>query len=88
MFFKRLFCRRNDAFCLVFNLYGFTAFLIFFRMGFGFLMEYLDPSFRTPEEVKEYLEIPLLATLPKNNGKVNGKAHTAFLYQSQGEPPR
>lgn len=57
-------------------------------MGFGFLMEYLDPSFRTPEEVKEYLEIPLLATLPKNNGKVNGKAHTAFLYQSQGEPPR
>jgi len=51
------------------------------------LMEYLDPSFRTPEEVKEYLEIPLLATLPRDNGKANGKAHTAFLYQSQGEPP-
>jgi uncharacterized protein involved in exopolysaccharide biosynthesis len=57
-------------------------------MGLGFLMEYLDPSFRTPEEVKEYLEIPLLATLPKANGKANGKAHTPFLYQSQGEPPR
>jgi uncharacterized protein involved in exopolysaccharide biosynthesis len=38
-------------------------------VGLGFLMEYLDPSFRTPEEVKEYLEIPLLATLPKNNGR-------------------
>jgi uncharacterized protein involved in exopolysaccharide biosynthesis len=52
-------------------------------MGLGFLMEYLDPSFRTPEEVKEYLEIPLLATLPKNNGK----ARSAFQFQSQGEPP-
>jgi uncharacterized protein involved in exopolysaccharide biosynthesis len=52
-------------------------------MGLGFLMEYLDPSFRTPEEVKEYLEIPLLATLPKNNGK----AHSAFQFQSHGEPP-
>jgi uncharacterized protein involved in exopolysaccharide biosynthesis len=60
---------------------------ILVSMGLGFLMEYLDPSFRTPEEVKQYLEIPLLATLPKNNGKANGKAHSAFLYQSQGEPP-
>jgi uncharacterized protein involved in exopolysaccharide biosynthesis len=36
-------------------------------VGLGFLMEYLDPSFRTPEEVKEYLDIPLLATLPGSN---------------------
>jgi len=36
-------------------------------VGLGFLMEYLDPSFRTPEEVKEYLDIPLLATLPRSN---------------------
>ena len=35
-------------------------------VGLGFLMEYLDPTFRTPEEVKEYLEIPLLATVPRN----------------------
>jgi uncharacterized protein involved in exopolysaccharide biosynthesis len=53
-------------------------------MGLGFLMEYLDPSFRTPEEVKEYLEIPLLATLPRGNGK----AHTDFLFQTHREPPR
>lgn len=39
-------------------------------VGIGFLVEYLDPSFRTPEEVKEYLGIPLLATLPRN--KVGG----------------
>jgi len=59
-----------------------TAILV--SMALGFLMEYLDPSFKTPEEVKEYLEIPLLATLPKNNGQ----ARTAFQFQSQGEPPR
>jgi capsular polysaccharide biosynthesis protein len=57
---------------------------ILVSMGLGFLMEYLDPSFRTPEEVKEYLEIPLLATLPRGNGK----AHNDFLFQTQGEPPR
>jgi uncharacterized protein involved in exopolysaccharide biosynthesis len=49
-------------------------------MGFGFLMEYLDPSFRTPDEVKEYLEIPLLATLARGNGK----AQSDFLFQTHG----
>jgi uncharacterized protein involved in exopolysaccharide biosynthesis len=39
----------------------------FASVGLGFLMEYLDPSFRTPEEVVEYLDIPLLATLPRSN---------------------
>ena len=34
-------------------------------MGIGFVVEYLDASFRTPGEVKEYLEIPLLAILPR-----------------------
>ena len=53
-------------------------------IGFGFLMEYLDPSFKTPGEVKEYLEIPLLATLPKGNGKTR----TAVQFQTQGEHPR
>jgi uncharacterized protein involved in exopolysaccharide biosynthesis len=35
-------------------------------LGFGFLGEYFDPSFRTAAEVKEYLDIPLLAAIPKN----------------------
>jgi len=35
-------------------------------LGAGFAGEYLDPSFRTVSEVKEYLDIPLLATLPRN----------------------
>lgn len=36
-------------------------------LGVGFLFEYLDPSFRTASEVQEFLEIPLLASIPKNS---------------------
>jgi len=35
-------------------------------LAVAFLCEYLDPSFRTPAEVQEYLDIPLLASFPKN----------------------
>jgi uncharacterized protein involved in exopolysaccharide biosynthesis len=35
-------------------------------LGIGFLAEYLDPSFRTPRDVEEALELPLLAAIPKN----------------------
>jgi uncharacterized protein involved in exopolysaccharide biosynthesis len=35
-------------------------------LSIGFLTEYLDPSFRTPAEVQEYLDIPLLASFPKS----------------------
>ena len=35
-------------------------------LGVGFLGEHLDPSFRTTAEVKEFLDIPLLATIPRN----------------------
>jgi uncharacterized protein involved in exopolysaccharide biosynthesis len=35
-------------------------------LGLGFVGEYLDPSFRTPRDVEESLELPLLAAIPKN----------------------
>jgi uncharacterized protein involved in exopolysaccharide biosynthesis len=31
----------------------------------AYLAEYLDPSFRTPEEVTDTLKMPVLATMPK-----------------------
>lgn len=37
--------------------------------GLGFLVEYLDPSFRTPQDVEEYLDIPLLASLPRPHAR-------------------
>ena len=43
-------------------------------VGLAFGSEYLDPTFRTPDEVRSFLNIPVLATMPQNgkNG-VNGK---------------
>lgn len=51
-------------------------------VGLGFLMEYLDPSFRTPEDVIECLDIPLLATV-RRNGKTHRIVTTSAI--SQGE---
>jgi uncharacterized protein involved in exopolysaccharide biosynthesis len=41
-------------------------------VGLAFGSEYLDPTFRTPDEVRSFLNIPVLATMPQN-GK-NGVA--------------
>ncbi len=38
---------------------------IFISIGAAFVAEYLDPSFRTPEEVMETLKMPVLASMPK-----------------------
>jgi len=37
-------------------------------LGLAFAADYLDPAFRTPEEVVAYLETPVLASLPSKNG--------------------
>jgi uncharacterized protein involved in exopolysaccharide biosynthesis len=38
---------------------------IFLAVAAAFVAEYLDPSFRTPEEVMKTLNMPVLATMPK-----------------------
>jgi Uncharacterized protein involved in exopolysaccharide biosynthesis len=44
-----------------------TLMLAFFvSLGAGFVVDYADPSFRTPDEVVGYLEMPVLASLPKD----------------------
>ena len=43
---------------------GFFA-AIFVAVAAAYIAEYLDPSFRTPEEVMETLNMPVLATMPK-----------------------
>ena len=45
-------------------------------VGLAFGSEYLDPTFRTPDEVSSFLNIPVLAAMPKN-GK-NGVATHVF----------
>jgi uncharacterized protein involved in exopolysaccharide biosynthesis len=38
---------------------------VFVAIASAYAMEYLDPSFRTPQEVTDTLSIPVLATMPK-----------------------
>jgi len=35
-------------------------------LGLAFVADYLDPSFRTPDEVESYLGIPVIASLPRD----------------------
>ena len=45
-------------------LIGFVLALLL-GVGAGYLAEYVDPSFRTPEEVADTLNMPVLASLPR-----------------------
>ena len=38
--------------------------------GAAFARDYLDPAFRTPEEVQACLDVPVLASLPKNGRRL------------------
>jgi capsular polysaccharide biosynthesis protein len=35
-------------------------------LGLAFVKDFLDPTFRTPDEVEAFLKIPVLAAIPKN----------------------
>jgi uncharacterized protein involved in exopolysaccharide biosynthesis len=49
---------------LCFMLAGFLA------LGTALVADYLDPSFRTPDEVREFLDIPVFASIPENGHHV------------------
>ena len=47
-------------------LYGlFLAMLV--SVGLAFASDYLDPTFRTPDELRSFLNIPVLATMPQDS---------------------
>jgi uncharacterized protein involved in exopolysaccharide biosynthesis len=49
---------------------GITLLLGFFvSMGAAFVTDYADPSFRTPAEVAGYLDMPVLASLPRSDSQ-------------------
>jgi uncharacterized protein involved in exopolysaccharide biosynthesis len=37
--------------------------------GVAFAVDYFDPSLRTPDELRDVLQVPVLAALPKEKGK-------------------
>jgi len=41
-------------------------------LGLAFGSDYLDPTFRTPDEMTSFLNIPVLAAMPQNGKKGNG----------------
>jgi uncharacterized protein involved in exopolysaccharide biosynthesis len=50
---------------------GFLA--MFLSIGMAFIAEQADPTFRTPDEVRSFLDIPVFASLPRNgNNGHNG----------------
>jgi len=53
-------------------------------MGSAFTVDYLNPSFRTPDEVIRYLDVPVLAALPRNGGS----PRFALPAGSNGNSPR
>jgi uncharacterized protein involved in exopolysaccharide biosynthesis len=42
----------------------------FVSPGVAFAVDYFDPSFRTPDEIRDDLRIPVLAALPKEKGRI------------------
>jgi uncharacterized protein involved in exopolysaccharide biosynthesis len=49
---------------------GFLGFIlsVMVSIGSAVVAEYMDPSFQTPDQVVEYLDVPVFASIPKNNG--------------------
>jgi capsular polysaccharide biosynthesis protein len=42
----------------------------FVALGLALVADYLDPSFHTPDEVKEFLNIPVFVSIPDNGHHV------------------
>jgi uncharacterized protein involved in exopolysaccharide biosynthesis len=45
-------------------------FAAFIAAGAALIADYLDPSFRTPDEVREFLDVPVFASIPENGYEV------------------
>jgi uncharacterized protein involved in exopolysaccharide biosynthesis len=45
-------------------------FAAFIAAGAALIADYVDPSFRTPDEVREFLEVPVFAAIPENGFEV------------------
>jgi uncharacterized protein involved in exopolysaccharide biosynthesis len=46
-----------------------TLLACFVSLGVAFAVDYFDPSLRTPDELRDVLQIPVLAALPKEKGR-------------------
>ncbi len=58
---------------------------LFLGVAASFVLEYFDNTFKSPEEVEDYLRLPILGTIPNIITKSNGKEHAIEL-ESLREP--
>jgi len=68
-------------------LYGGVGFLL--MAGIVFLVEYLDDTIKTPDEVKEILNLPVIGLIADMNGsskKSKGKNHGVFVFDVPRSP--
>ena len=42
----------------------------FIAAGAALIADYLDPSFRTPDEVRDFLDVPVFASIPENGFEI------------------
>jgi uncharacterized protein involved in exopolysaccharide biosynthesis len=56
-------------------------------IGMAFVAEHADPTFRTPDEVRSFLDIPVFASIPKNgNGNSDNNGYDGTTPNSQKTP--
>ena len=56
-------------------------------LGSAFGVDYLNPAFRTPDEVIRYLDVPVLAALPKNSEASRATFAADVRGKALGAPP-
>jgi polysaccharide biosynthesis transport protein len=57
-----------------------AAFLgLFAGTAWAFFKEYMDRSIQTPEDVKHYLDLPVIGNIPDFNGEINQQPPTGWL---------
>jgi succinoglycan biosynthesis transport protein ExoP len=55
-------------------------------LGAAFFIEYLDDTFKTPEEIERYLRLPMLAFVPDMSRLQNGKRRAGLEAAEAGRP--
>jgi capsular polysaccharide biosynthesis protein len=48
---------------------------VMLSLGLAFTLDFLDPSFRTPNEVEDYLDIPVFAAIPRDERSTRLHVH-------------
>ena len=60
---------------------------LFSGIGFAFLVEYLDNTYKSPEEIENHLNLPFLGVVPENKLLKDGKGVSAAIALQSSRSP-